>query len=175
MTDDLDAVVAAAAQARINAGRARIKAIEEAEASQPGLLAQARKRARAAREECLADPDNSWQAGIKAVPTVDPATGQMTGMLGLPDLFKNELWGARLAFDLLSVAGDEDAVEDLLPKYLLWIKDPAHAWLVAAAALSTIAQFVVPTMLDQIERQGSNWDARVLLAEAAENAWRTAP
>lgn len=171
-TDDLDAIIGAGRMSR-EALEGQIRAMEEAKVTQPERLAEARVRARAARDECLGDPENSWQATINAVSTVDPASGEMTGLMAIPGIDVNELWGARLAFDLLGVTGDEDEVVATLGKYFAQIKDTSHAWLVAAAALDTIANFVVPQLLNDIEQHGDNWDTRVWLAEAAESSWKT--
>jgi hypothetical protein len=51
------------------------------------------------------------------------------------------------------------------------VKEPDHLFLIAFAALSVIANHVIPQMLEVIEDQASNWDVRVTLAEAARNAW----
>jgi purine-cytosine permease-like protein len=49
------------------------------------------------------------------------------------------------------------------------VKEPDHLFLVAFAALSVIANYVMPQMLEVIK--ASNWDVRVTLAAAARNAW----
>ena len=92
-------------------------------------------------------------------------------MMALPSIDGKELFGTRLAFDLLGCCDDEDQVADTLSKYYAMIKDPGHMFLVAFAALDTIVNHVIPEMLRIIEDQAGNWDVRVTLADAARNAW----
>jgi hypothetical protein len=160
-----------AAEARREAIKAYLKGIEESEATQPARLAEARRQAARAMQECLASESETWDATIVAIPTMDAETGEMTGLFGLPTIDGTELWGARLACDLLGCAANEDQVDAIMNEYFGTIREPGHMFLVCAAALTTIATYVVPQMLDDIEQYGSNYDARVLLADAARNAW----
>jgi hypothetical protein len=168
--DKIEEEVRGAAR-HVEQARELVAHIEAARAAQPELLAQVRKQAATARQECLATESETWDATMTAIPTVDPETGEMTGLFGLPAVDIKELWGARMAFDLLGCAANEDQVDAIMNEYFGTIREPGHMFLVCAAALTTIATYVVPQMLDDIEQHGSNYDARVLLADAARNAW----
>jgi hypothetical protein len=111
-----------------------------------------------------------WDELLSALPTHGP-DGELTGMMALPSIDGNDLFGTRLAFDLLGCCDDEEQVAETLIKYRRMVKDPAHVFLVAFAALEVIANYVVPELLGVIEDQTSNWDVRVTLADAARNAW----
>jgi hypothetical protein len=65
-----------------------------------------------------------------------------TGMLGLPSIDAKELFGTRLAFDLLGRCDNVDQVADTLSDYFEMIREPEHAFLVAFAALKVIAKYV---------------------------------
>ena len=107
---------------------------------------------------------------LSAVPTYGP-DGELTGMMALPSTDGQDLFGTRLAFDLLGCCDGEEQVADTLIKYRRMVKDPGHVFLVAFAALEVIANYVVPELLGVIEDHASNWDVRVNLADAARNAW----
>jgi hypothetical protein len=92
-------------------------------------------------------------------------------MMAFPTIEGKGLFGTRLAFDLLGCCDDEEQVSETLNDYLSMVKEPGHLFLIAFAALSVIADHVIPQMLEVIEDQASNWDVRVTLAEAARNAW----
>jgi hypothetical protein len=127
-----------------------------------------RAQAETERKEALAP--EPWDELLSALPTYGP-DGELTGMMTLPSIDGKELFGTRLAFDLLGCCDDEDQVADTLIKYRRMAKDPAHVFLVAFAALEVIANHVVPQTLEVIEQKASNWDVRVTLADAARNAW----
>lgn len=150
--------------------RQQIEAVKQAQVTQPDRLSNVRASAAAERSKTLAA--EPWTDAMTGIPAYNGA-GELSGMMPMPTLDGKELWGARLAFDLLGCCTDKTAVDDCLSEYLALIKEPDHLFLVAAAALSTIATYVVPQMLDDLETHGSNYDARVLLAEAAHNAWTT--
>jgi hypothetical protein len=171
MIDDLDRPDEEM-QASTAAIRKAVAAMEHAQATQPQRPAEASARANAAREECLAS--ESWDDAWTVVPTTD-LDGGINGVLCMPSIDAKEIWGTRLAFDLLRSAGRDDQADETLNDYFVMVGEPGHMFLVCAAALKVIAKFVVPEMLDEIEQRGGNWDDRVLLAEAAENAWRTEP
>jgi hypothetical protein len=135
---------------------------------QPTRLAQARTQAETERKGALAA--EPWDELLSAVPTYGP-DGELTGMLALPSIDGKELFGTRLAFDLLGCCDDEDQVADTVDGYFSMVKEPDHLFLVAFAALKVIANHVMPQMLEVIEDQASNWDVRVTLADAARNAW----
>ena len=61
--------------------------------------------------------------------------GELAGMMAFPNIDGKELFGTRLAFDLLGCCDDEDQVAQTLAKYFTMIKDPSHTFLVAFAAL----------------------------------------
>jgi hypothetical protein len=63
-------------------------------------------------------------------------------MLGLPSIDAKELFGTRLAFDLLGRCDNVDQVADTLSDYFEMIREPEHAFLVAFAALKVIAKYV---------------------------------
>jgi hypothetical protein len=148
--------------------REKIDRIERSRDEQPIQIAQARAEAETARKNAIAA--EPWDDLWSALPGYSPE-GQLTGMLALPSIDAKELFGTRLAFDLLGCCDDEDQVADTLNKYYAMLKDPGHLFLVAFAALKVIANHVTPEMLRVIEDQASNWDVRVTLADAARNAW----
>ena len=129
---------------------------------------QARTQAETERKDALAA--EPWDEMWSALPGYS-SDGELTGMMALPRIDGKELFGTRLAFDLLGCCDDEDQVADTLRKYYTMVKDPGHTFLVAFAALDTIANHVIPEMLRIIEDQAGNWDVRVTLADAARNAW----
>jgi hypothetical protein len=141
---------------------------QQSQDEQPTRLAQARTQAETERKGALAA--EPWDELLSALPTYGP-DGEMTGMMALPGIDDKELFGTRLAFDLLGCCDGEEQVADTLIKYRRMVKDPAHVFLVAVAALEVIANYVVPELLGVIEDQASNWDVRVTLADAARNAW----
>jgi len=139
---------------------------------QPTRLLQAREQAAEARDECLAIEDERWDGTWTAVPIVDD-TGEMNGLYAMPSIDGKELFGTRLAFDLLGCSAADDQVDETMENYFGMVREPAHMFLVCAAALKVIAKHVVPQMLDDLEQHASNYNARVLLADAARNAWTT--
>lgn len=165
MSDDETIAAGLSAADRL---RAQIAALERARDEQPEKLAAARREAAAAREQALAQ--EPWSELMTAVPSVD-ADGNLHGMLAIPTIDGKELMGVRLAFDLLGCCANEEEVDEVLSDYFSWVREPDHMFLVVSAALTTIVSHVVPQMLDDLEQQGSNWTARLLLAEAARNAW----
>jgi hypothetical protein len=152
----------------LEAVRELIKNIEEVKQSQPARLAEARVRADTERQKALAA--EPWSEMVTGLPTVG-LEGELTGMLPMPTIDGKELFGTRLAFDLLSCCVDEEQVAQTLRDYLKMIRDPGHMFLVCAAALDTIANHVMPALLDTLEHQASDYEARVRLADAARNAW----
>lgn len=150
--------------------RAQLAAIEQAREEQPERLAAARTAADEARGWSLIE--EPWHTLIAAIPTHD-ADGRRTGdALTLPSITAKELFGARLAFDMLDAGGDHDQRDAVKNRFFRELKgDTGLLFLVAMAALDTIAGYVVPQMLDDLEGSASNYDARVLLAEARMKAW----
>lgn len=152
--------------------RRRIEELDRARGHQPELLAMARADIDTAREAALTD--EPWADCWKAVPMTDAETGEMTGMMSIPTIDGKELWGARAAFDFLDAGTDRDRIEDTLSRYFSALDgNIEHLFFVFSAALCTVAEHVVPAMLHKLENQASDWTSRVMLAEAAANAWRT--
>lgn len=146
------------------AGESRRRAQEERRRTQPERLAQARAEADDERVKALAA--EPWADIVIGIPTVD-----LCGLLTMPTIDGKELFGTRLAFDLLACCADEEQVAEKLVEYYSMTGDPAHMFLVCAAALEIIANHVVPTLLDNYEHQSGDYDVRVRLADAARNAW----
>lgn len=150
--------------------RAQIAAIKTARDEQPARLAQARAEAEEARGWSLIE--EPWQTLISAVPTTDAAGRRTGGALTLPSITAKEVFGARLAFDMLDAGEDSDRLEDVKTRYFAELRgDTGLLFLVCMAALDTIAAHVVPQMVADLEAHGSNYDARVMLAQARANAW----
>ncbi|WP_199253859.1 hypothetical protein [Mycolicibacterium mengxianglii] len=152
--------------------RRRIDEMEQAKETQPARLAEVRKQAERARTLCLSDENETWDAMWTAVPTVG-LDGEMNGMFAMPSIDGKELWGARLAFDLLGCCADDDDVDNMMSEYFSQVREPEHMFLICAAALTTIASHVAPMLLEVIEKQARDYDTRVRLADAARNAWAT--
>ncbi|WP_418602463.1 hypothetical protein [Mycolicibacterium sp. SCSIO 43805] len=152
--------------------RRRIEEIERDRGHQPEFLEMAREEAEQARQEALkAEP---WADCWNAIPTTDAETGEMIGMMSLPTIDGKELWGTRLAFDILDAGDDRSQIEEVLGRYFSALSgNTEHLFFVFSAALCTIAEHVVPAMLDKLEREASDYRSRILLADAAANAWRT--
>lgn len=160
-------------QAGDNARRAMVETalaiIEEAKRTQPERLAEARADADDERIKALtAEP---WPDAVIAIPTTDIGSGECDGMLSMPSVGGTELFGTRLAFDLLGCCGDEEQVAAKLREFRRMIRDPVQMVLVFAAALDTIAAEVVPALLDRYEEASGDYDARVRFANAARTAW----
>lgn len=146
------------------AARAFLAGLEENKRLQPERLGQA--RAQADDEKIKALAAEPWADVVAGIPTVD-----FSGILTMPTIDGKELFGTRLAFDLLGCCADEDQVAEKLTECYSMIGDPAHMFLVCAAALDTIANHVVPVLLDNYEEKTSDYEVRVRLADAARNAW----
>lgn len=149
--------------------RAVIDQVEAAKAAQPEKLRQMRAQAREARE--AATRDEPWDSLWSALPAVDAQTGELTGMLALPSIDAKELFGTRLAFELATYAGDRDQVDEITNWYFSEIREPDHLFLVAMAALKTMSLYVLPSLLEMAEEGANCWNYRVMLADAARNAW----
>lgn len=157
---DLEDMESAVAEAR-----ALIARIEKSRDEQPARLAKARSEADEARGWALIEEPFAEQ--VTCVASVDG-----TATLSLPNITAKELWGARLCFDLLDCGDDYDQIDAVMSRLFSTVNgDTGVAFLIASAALSTIAALVVPELLEEIEQQGSNYDERVKLAEARAKAW----
>jgi hypothetical protein len=146
----------------------QIDDIREAQRTQPTRLLDARSCADFERDKALTE--EPWTAVMTGFPTVD-ATGELTGMMPMPTIDGKELFGTRLAFDLLGCCANEAQVAETFNDYFSMVREPDHLFLVAFAALDTIANHVMPALLDTLEHQASDYDSRVRLADAARNAW----
>jgi hypothetical protein len=166
---DLDAIVAQAF-AISNRRLKRVEAMNHDRDTQPERLARARAEAEEARElSLLVEP---WEAEVSALRGYT-GDGQTGTELHLPNMVAKQVFGARLAFDALDCAdGDGDLVKNVLVRYFSMVRgDTGLAMLLLASALETICTLVVPQLLEEIEQRGSNYDARVMLAEARTKAW----
>lgn len=168
-TDNLDELSNQASDA-LQQARALLANIETARAEQPKRLAKARAEADEARGWAIIE--EPWDSQWSAIPGRN-ADGELTSMLALPNITAKELFGARLAFDMLDAGDDHDQIEQVKSRYFSMVGgDPGMAFLLFAAALDTVASLVVPQMVDEIEQRASNYDTRVMLAEARAKAWR---
>ncbi|MBU9764745.1 hypothetical protein FR943_12920 [Mycobacterium sp. TNTM28] len=160
--DELDSVA--------DQARAYLAHLEQARADQPERLAKARSEADEARGWSLIE--EPWNTLISALPTYN-SDGQRTGdALMLPSITGKELFGARLAFDMLDCGEDQDRLEEVKTRYFTELRgDTGLLFLVCMAALDTIAGHIVPQMVDELETHASNYDVRVMLAEARTKAW----
>ena len=105
---DIDMAAATAAARDIL--RDQVDRIEQARASQPARLAAARTEADEAREQSLLIEPWSEQLSALRAHTRD---GQPTAQtLPLPNVIAKEMFGARLAFDLLDAGTDDDRRAD---------------------------------------------------------------
>jgi hypothetical protein len=139
--------------------------LERARDEQPERLAKARSDAEEARGWALLEEPLDGQ--VNSINSVDG-----TASLSLPNITARELWGARLAFDLLDCGDDFDEIDAVIGRLFTAAGgDPGVMMVVMSAALSTIASLVVPQLLNEIEHGGSNFDERVRLAEARAKAW----
>jgi hypothetical protein len=146
----------------------QIDDMREARRTQPTRLLDARACAEYERDKALVE--EPWSSVMTGFPTVD-RDGELTGMLPMPTIEGKELFGTRLAFDLLGCCGNEAQVQETFNDYFSMVREPDHLFLVAFAALDTIANHLMPALLDTLEHQASDYDSRVRLADAARNAW----
>jgi hypothetical protein len=145
--------------------RRRIDDMERSQEEQPARLAKARSDAEEARGWALIEEPFSDQ--VTSIQSVDGTTA-----LTLPNITAKELWGARLCFDLLDCGDDYDQIDAVMTRLFSTVNgDTGTAFLIASAALSTIAALIVPQLLEEIEHGGSNYEERVKLAEARAKAW----
>jgi hypothetical protein len=160
----LDEILAAGLSAADRV-REQIAAMEEVKATQPERLAKARSDAEEARGWALLEEPLAGQ--ITSIASVDGSAA-----LPLPNITARELWGARLAFDLLDCGEDYDQIDAVIGRLFTAANgDTGIALVIMSAALSTTAALIVPQLLDEIEHSGSNFDERVRLAEARAKAW----
>lgn len=142
--------------------RAQIEAMREAEASQPDRLAHMRTQLAIARQR--GEVEEPFADHLRALPTYN-ADGEPTGVAAIPSIDCKEVFGTRLALELLG-GTDEEPVQ-VISRYM----NIDHAALIFSAALDYIASDVVPALLAIAENQASDWDIRVRLVDAARAAW----
>jgi hypothetical protein len=144
----------------------KIRRIQESRADQPERLAKARVDADEARGWSLIE--EPWEGQCEEIASLNTDS-----WMTLPNILAKELWGARLCFDILDCGDDFDRIDEVQARYFSTVGgDPGQMMLLAMSALSTIASLVVPQMVDEIEQRASNYDTRVMLAEARAKAWR---
>jgi hypothetical protein len=145
--------------------RAHLKHIEQSRAYQPARLAKARSDAEEARGWALLEEPLDGQ--VQSIASIEG-----TASLALPNITARELWGARLAFDLVDAGDDFEQIDAIVSRLFTAAGgDTGLMMLIMTAALSTTASLIVPQLLDEIEHSGSNFDERVRLAEARAKAW----
>ena len=160
----------AAVEAAHDILRRRADELEQAKATQPERLTATREEADQAREECLAA--EPWAECWTAIPMTDLDNGELSGMMALPSIDGKEMWGCRAAFDFLDAGPDREAVDTVLNRYFVALDgNIEHLFFVFSAALCTIAEYVMPALLDTLEHQASDYETRVRLADASRNAW----
>ncbi|MGB3285309.1 hypothetical protein [Mycolicibacter algericus] len=167
--DELDQIIDAGVSAAERL-REQIKAIERARDSQPERLAKARAEAETAADwSRIEEPFSQYVTELRAQTLGgDP----LSTSIALPSMQAKCLYGIRLAFDALDAGEDPDLLDEVKSRYFTMVGgDPGLAFLIFAEALETIASLVVPQLLDDLEQHGSNYDARVMLAEARVKAW----
>lgn len=157
-------------QTAVELAQATIAAIKQARESQPERLAKARAEAATARDWAqIEEPFSQFVTALRAH-TADG--GPTSTTIALPSMQAKVLYGVRLAFDALDAGEDPDLLDEVKSRYFTMTGgDTGLAFLIFAEALDTIAGIVVPQLLDDLERHGQNYDARVLLAEACTKAW----
>jgi hypothetical protein len=144
---------------------AQIEHMTKARDTQPERLAKARSDAEEARGWALIEEPLDGQ--VKSIASIDG-----TASLSLPNITARELWGARLAFDLIDAGDDFDQIDATISRlFSAANRDAGLAMVIMSSALSTIASLVVPQLLEEIEHSGSNYNERVRLAEARAKAW----
>jgi hypothetical protein len=164
--DEADAFIASA----VEQSTALLARIEKSRADQPERLAKARADADEARGWSMLE--ETWESQITAVPAYN-SDGDRTGdALTIPNLVAKELFGSRLCFDLLDCGDDDEQINAVLSRYFSMVSgDPGLAFLLFSSALTTVASVVVPQLLEELEQQASDYDVRVMLAEARAKAW----
>lgn len=133
--------------------------------------AAALTKVRAAAEQARLDTMSAepWSAVCSPDPITDNE-GQPWGVVSAPSIVGKEIWGCRLAYDILDTGVGGGDVHAVLNRYFTACATVEHAFLVVSAALATIAKHVTPHLIADLERRG-NYEARVQLVEGARNAW----
>lgn len=167
-SDDLDSIAHSSSEA-LRMAREALAGIEKSRGEQPARLAAARNAADAAREFTI--QNEPWTGNLNIIPTYNTA-GELNGMASFPGIEAKEIWGTRLLFDLIGCTDNDSEINDVLNRYFnLLGGDTDHLFIVMSAALVTCADTVIPMLLKDIEEYGSNYGARVYLADAARKSW----
>ena len=173
MTEHEENEIIADSQAAVDRMRAQLDAIKKAREEQPAKLAAARAAADEARGWSLIE--EPWHTLVSALPTYNAEGERTGGALTLPSITAKELFGARMAFDMLDAGldtEDDERIEEVKARYFSQLNgDTGLLFLVCMAALDTIATLIVPQMVDELETHASNYDVRVMLAEARTKSW----
>ncbi|MGV0699969.1 hypothetical protein [Mycolicibacter sinensis] len=149
---------------------AMIATIKQARDTQPERLAKARAEAETAADwSRIEEPFSEHVTALRAhTRNGDPTSTA----IALPSMQAKVMYGVRLAFDALDCGDDADRLDKVKNDVFTMVGgDTGLAFLIFAEALETIASLVVPQLLDDLEQHGSNYDARVMLAEARVKAW----
>ncbi|ABM12284.1 hypothetical protein [Mycolicibacterium vanbaalenii] len=167
-SDDLDSIAHSSSEA-LRMAREVLAGIEKSREEQPALLAAARNAADAAREATIAE--QPWAENLQFALT-ETLTGEVNGVASFPGIEAKEIWGSRLLFDLIGCTDNDGEINDVLSRYFTLLNgDTAHLFIVMSAALVTCADTLIPMLLDDIEKYGNNYGARVYLADAARKSW----
>lgn len=150
------------------AARQLLAQIEEAQREQPAKLADMRRRAAIESDRCRVE--EPWLDHVSAIPSymTDGEVTELHGMLAMPSIAAKEIWGCRLAFDVVST---DRPANDVIADYFNDIRDPEHLMLVFAAAIDTLADHIIKPMIETVETHAGDYEQRVRLADAARNAW----
>lgn len=150
--------------------RARIDEMERDRDEQPARLAKAREDAEQART--WSQIEEPWHEQVTAL-RAHTGDGALTAeILALPNITAKELYGSRLAFDMLDAGEDAHRLEEVKTQFFTMVGgDPAVAFLLFASAMDIVASLVVPQLVEEIETRASNYQTRVMLAEARTKSW----
>lgn len=159
--------IIAEGQTAVERAQAMITAIKQSRESQPERLAKARAEA-----ETAADWSQIEEPFAQHVTALRTDGDPLSSTIALPSMQAKCMYGVRLAFDALDAGEDSDRLDKVKSDLFTMVDgDTGLAFLIFAEALDTIASLVVPQLLTDLEQHGSNYDARVTLAEARVKAW----
>jgi hypothetical protein len=139
------------AMSAVDQARDLLERIQKSREDQPARLTQAREAADEARGWALIE--EPWDDQVTVVPTHNGAGGRTGGSLAIPNITAKELFGSRLCFDVLDCGDDDDRVDEVMARYFTMVHgDTGLAFLLFSSALRTMANLVVPRLLEDIER-----------------------